>query len=362
MRSGLLTDRPGCGHALENGAKTMNGLLLKCAALVVMIHGFRVIGRFAGPRWSGLALGLPSTTAIVLILCGWEQGSAAAVAMADSSLLGLTAAVALPLAYVYAVRLGWSFSATFGASIGGYLVVAIVLGCLPALGTGPRVAIATLAIVSATHRVRRLHVPGWTGRRASISTAQTMVLRTSIPVIYGLAVSLLQRMGGPAWAGLLSTFPSISLVVLAVTHLEAGPVESSRIAKVLPAGNTSTLAFLAAFRFISPTFGVGGGSIGGYAAALLALADHGRNSSSIDALTPRQNCRCDTDLASRNFLSDDFLSRVVATCAACLPNLMFGDPRETSFAEEPAIGAISHLCSKRSRGDSVHALFDRPFP
>jgi hypothetical protein len=59
--------------------------------------------------------------------------------------------------------------------------------------------------------------------------------------------------------------------VLAVTHLEAGPAEASRIAKVLPAGNTSTLAFLAAFRLANPEIGLGGGTIAGYAAALASL-------------------------------------------------------------------------------------------
>ena len=45
-----------------------------------------------------------------------------------------------------------------------------------------------------------------------------------------------ERLAGPSWAGLLSTFPSLSLVVLIVTYLEAGPAEASRIAQVLPCG------------------------------------------------------------------------------------------------------------------------------
>ena len=98
-----------------------------------------------------------------------------------------------------------------------------------------------------------------------------MAARTAIPAIYGLTLGVVQRIGGPGCAGLVSTFPSMSLVVLAVTHLEAGPAETSRIAKILPAGNTSTLAFLAAFRIVAPAIGLGGGTIAGYAAALIAL-------------------------------------------------------------------------------------------
>ncbi len=88
----------------------MCGLLAKCAALIVMIHAIRVLGRVAGPRFSGLALGLPSTTAIVLLCCGCECGSGTAIVMAESSLLGLVAAVALPLAYAWAVGAGWGLA------------------------------------------------------------------------------------------------------------------------------------------------------------------------------------------------------------------------------------------------------------
>jgi hypothetical protein len=268
---GTLTDRTDCGCALENGARIMCGLLLKCAALIVIVHGFRVIGRIAGARWSGLALGLPSTTAIVLILCGSERGSPAAIDMADSSLLGIAAAVALPLVYAQAVRLGWCFPASFAAAVAGYLVIAIGVGCLPTVATLPRIGVASFAILAATHWARRIPTPEGATKGASLSSFQAMAARTVIPAIYGLVLGVVQRMAGPSWAGLVSTFPSMSLVVLAVTHLEAGPAEASRIARVLPAGNTSTLAFLAAFRLISPAIGLGSGTIAGYSAALVAL-------------------------------------------------------------------------------------------
>jgi len=63
----------------------------------------------------------------------------------------------------------------------------------------------------------------------------------------------------------------MTLVVLAVTHLEAGPGEASRIARFLPLGNLSTLAFLAAFCWVCPAIGLGGGLVAGYAAAVLML-------------------------------------------------------------------------------------------
>jgi hypothetical protein len=249
----------------------MCGLLLKCAFLVVMIHGFRVLGRLAGPRWSALVLGLPSTTAIVLVICGCERGSAAATEMAESSLLGLAAAVALPLAYAQMVRLRWRLPVALTAAVTGYLVVAATLGCLTADGVLPRLGIALFAILSGSYWAGRLPIPEGSRAVASLSTFQVMAARTAIPATYVLVLGIAERMAGPSWAGLMSTFPSMSLVVLAVTHLEAGPAEASRIAKMLPAGNTSTLAFLAAFRLASLGTGLTGGTIFGYMAALAAL-------------------------------------------------------------------------------------------
>jgi hypothetical protein len=249
----------------------MCGLLVKCIALIVMIQGFRLLGRLAGPKWSALALGLPSTTAIVLIIFGCERGIAAAMEMAESSLLGLAAAVALPLAYAQTVRVGWRLPTALAAAIGGYLVVASTLGYLVADGALPRLAVALFAIVSASYWASRLPIPEGHRAGASLSAFQVMAVRTVIPAFYVLVLGIVERVAGPGCAGLVSTFPSMSLVVLAVTHLEAGPAEASRIAKVLPAGNTSTLAFLAAFHLTSTSVGLTGGIIAGYTAALAAL-------------------------------------------------------------------------------------------
>jgi hypothetical protein len=254
-------------------ATVMCGLIIKCALLVVMIHLFRALGQLAGPRFSGLALGLPSTTAIVLIFCGCEQGNPAATQMAESGLLGLVAAVSLPLAFIGSVRLGWRLWGAIATSVGGYLALAAGLGCLPATGMLPKVSLAAAALVGAAM---------WAGGRESstqvedrpeapISRLRAMLLRTATPVLYLVMLGIAQELAGPSWAGLVSTFPSLSLVVLIVTYLESGPAEASRIAEVLPSGNTSTLAFLAVFRVVCPEAGVAWAILAGYGAALGVL-------------------------------------------------------------------------------------------
>ena len=90
-----------------------------------------------------------------------------------------------------------------------------------------------------------------------------MFLRTATPAAYIVMLGIAEQLAGPTWAGLVSTFPSLSLVVLIVTHLEAGRAEAGRIAQVLPSGNTSTLAFLAVFRLVCADAGVGWATFAG---------------------------------------------------------------------------------------------------
>lgn len=246
----------------------MCGLLVKCAVLIFLIHGFRALGRRVGPRYSGLALGLPSTTAVMLVLCGYERGDAAATWMAEANLLGLVAAVALPLAYAQAVRLGCRLAPALLGAASGYVAVAAFLASLPVLGVAPRLALATTAIFCASALGGRIADPPAGRQTLASSPSRALVLRSIIPTIYVLMVAVVQTVAGPGTAGLVSTFPSMSLVVLAVTHLEAGPSEASRIARFLPLGNLSTLAFLAAFCWACPVIGLGRALAAGYAAAI----------------------------------------------------------------------------------------------
>ncbi len=249
----------------------MCGLLVKCAVLIVMIHGFRALGRRAGPRYSGLTLGLPSTTAVMLVVCGCERGDTAATWMAEANLLGLVAAVALPLIYAEAVRRGCRLAPALLAAVLGYVAVAVLLASLPVLGVALRLGLATIVILAASALGDRIADPPGRMRTSVPSPSRALVFRSVIPTIYVLVVAAVQTVAGPSRAGLVTTFPSISLVVLAVTHLEVGPCEASRIARFLPLGNLSTLAFLAAFCWVCPVIGLGGGLVAGYVAAALML-------------------------------------------------------------------------------------------
>jgi hypothetical protein len=247
-------------------------LVVKCVTLIVVIHGLRSLGRRLGPGACGLLLGLPSSTAILLVLCGRDRGSAGAIEMADASLLGLVAAVSLPIAYVQAVRRGWGLTVALAAAIAAYVGVASGLGYLDPGDSQIRMLVSFGSILAASYLAARIGVPVEAPRRSTPSGRWVNLLRTLIPVVYVAIVGIASGIAGPRWAGLVSTFPSMSTVVVAVTHLEAGAVEASRIARALPPANLSTAAFLAAFRFACPVLGLEWGTLCGYAAALVNLA------------------------------------------------------------------------------------------
>lgn len=254
----------------------MSELLLKMAMLAALTHAIRGLARVVGPRRGSLLLGLPSTTAIALVSCGQAYGIAAASEMAEASLFGLIAAVALSLAFAGSLLAGRRLARASAAAVIGYFVVAWTALFVPEPGAAGRVIIATAAVLAAGHFAARMATApeGRRGAAATSSPLRCLVLRTVVPVACLVAITALRECVGFRSAGLLSTFPGMTLAVLIVTYLESGPGEASSMARALPSANLGMIAFVASFRFGCPAIGLGWGTALGYllaAATLLAV-------------------------------------------------------------------------------------------
>ena len=194
--------------------------------------------------------------------------------MAESNVIGLTAALAVPLTYTLTAWRHWRLPLALLTAIGGYLAGASLLGLLPLGGLMPRLCVACGAVATAAAIIRRIPIAErdrTDGLSPDPSTWDVMAVRTLIPAAYFVLLGVVQYLADPRWTGLVSTFPSMSMVVLAVTHIEAGRSEACRIARILPAGNLSTLAFLAAFHVVGTAGGLAAGTIAGYTVALAVL-------------------------------------------------------------------------------------------
>jgi hypothetical protein len=251
----------------------MSAHLGKIVLMVVMTHGFRAMSRLASPKWAGLALGLPCSTAVALIGGASDRGIDYAVAMSSNSLIGLAGAVALPMAYARAVLLGWRLPWAILLGVATYLLVAVSASrVLPGSGVA-NLGLAFLAVLGAIGIASRISIDQKVTTDTSQSLSKTPVrwLRTLVPIACLCGSLVLGELLGPQIAGLMSTFPGMTLTVLLLTHLESGADSALRMARALPVGNLGMVAFLAAFRFGCPNFGLVWGSILGYASALAVL-------------------------------------------------------------------------------------------
>ncbi len=251
----------------------MTEYLPKLALVVALTHAFRSLSVRVGPRWAGLALGLPCSTAIALVGSGSDQGVAYAREMAETSLLGLVGAVAVPLAYARSVSNRWKFPWPPLMAVGAYMVSASIAGLLAPRGSGLGLVVALLAVTAATAMAGRIAIPE-AARRVRVALgprARTCAIRTTVPALCLLASLTMGRAFGPGVAGLTSTFPALTLTVLILTHLEGGAGAVVRIARTLPPANLGMLAFLGVFgRGVGP-IGLAGGTALAYLAAVATL-------------------------------------------------------------------------------------------
>jgi len=253
----------------------MIGALVQVVTLVGMTHGLRVLGRRLGPQRGGLLMGVPSTTALLLVGCGLERGTDEAALAAEACLAGLVAAAALPLAYARAAASGWRAPAAAGGAVAVYTAVTAVLWWLPENGPYACVVVAALGLAAVCRMADLVVGPAaraGTVARSALPVGRSLAYRTAVPTGSFLFVRAIRSVAGAGCAGRFITFPGASLSVLVTTQLEAGPGAAGRLAAAMPMGSLGTLAFLTTFRFGCPWLGLFGAAALGFAAALAALA------------------------------------------------------------------------------------------
>jgi len=253
----------------------MSTHLVKIALVVALTHGYRAIGRKVGPRWAGLAAGLPCASAVALVGGGMDRGGDYAWAMAESSLLGLIGAAALPLAYARAIGEGWPMPGVLAAAVGSYVAATALAGLVaPAEGGAATVAISGLAVLAAATLAGRIVVPpdAARARPAPPATARAWAIRTAAPLACLLGTLATGEWLGPGGAGLMGAFPAVTLSLVILAHLEAGPGPAIRLARAFPPGNLGMVAFLGTFRLVGPASGLAGATALGYLAAIATLA------------------------------------------------------------------------------------------
>jgi len=253
-------------------------LLATLGAMIVVTHTIRHLSGWLGERWGGLLMGLPLSTALTLLYCLWEHGPQYAAGAAQAGLLGLGATVAFAVATARCLNRSRRLALAVAIGAATYVVAALMVCGIADRLTSLSVLLS-LGLIAAGHRT----LQGLRGRangsvaRQSLSPRWRLLLRTAIPVACLTAILLLARNAEASWAGLFGTFPCTILAVLVVTNLEAGPGAAVELLRTYPIGNSSTLAFLAAFALLTPILGPVAGYAVGYLAAGGVLAGLARS-------------------------------------------------------------------------------------
>jgi hypothetical protein len=201
-------------------------LLLKIGLAPLLI----LVASFAGNRWgntiSGWIVGLPLTSAPVILLLALEQGSGFAAASAQGALLGLVSLSAFSLAYsllsLY-LKLGWLPSMLLGWGI--YFVSSIILDYASAsLLVSFIIVLAWLLIVARVFPV--VNIPEKT--TSGGSTCSDVIIRIVGAIALIFTITEYAPTLGATLSGLLTPFPIYTSVMVSTIHRRQGITSASQ--------------------------------------------------------------------------------------------------------------------------------------
>jgi hypothetical protein len=206
-------------------------LLVKLTLAPAFVVGASLVARRFGPRVGGIVAGLPVVAAPILLVFALAHGTRFAAHAAAATLLGMLSLTAFAVVYAaLAGRLPWLANVLVGWAV--FAACTVLLRPVPA--SAPLALVlalggfaAALAILPHGHEpaaAGRSH-PRWDLPLRAVAAAALVVVLT------GVSGRL-----GPAWSGLIATFPVITTVLAASTHAQRGTSDARRLLRGFVAG------------------------------------------------------------------------------------------------------------------------------
>lgn len=245
----------------------MTLLLIKLAVGIGVVVGLSIIAERLSPRLAGIISGYPTGTAISLFFFGLELGPAFAATSALYNMIGIIAMqVCLYCYYRASLKYGLLLSSII--SIGGYGCVIYLLHFLQ-LTTLLTICLPILSIV--LFQVLFKRIPNVTiGNKVSLSRL-TIFLRAVCGATIIVSVTLLAKVVGPTWAGLLSAFPTTTFPLLLIVHFTYGAPPVHSIIKNVPLGLIALVVYSLTISLAYPLYGIYWGTLLAFAAATAYL-------------------------------------------------------------------------------------------
>jgi hypothetical protein len=241
-------------------------LIFKLLLTPIIIGLVSLAGRRWGPAVSGWLVGLPLTSAPVVLFLAVEQGRSFASAAAQGTLLGQISGASFCLAYSWiSLRLGWLYSLLTGWCVFFILTAALEHVSVPLilafLGAICFLAIVLKLLPASQQKVDLKNPPAW-------EIPLRMLVATGIVLILTGVAGLL----GPQLSGLLTTFPMYASILGAFSHRFQGSIAARRLLRGVVTG---LFTFAVFFLIVASTIERWGIAPAFILAILAALLIHG---------------------------------------------------------------------------------------
>lgn len=225
-------------------------LALKLLLVPSFLAAVSLAGRRWGPGVAGWLAGAPLVAGPILLLLAIENGAAFAARAAGASLSALAASVAFIAAYAWTCeRAAWPAAAA--AALGCWIVAIVLVAQLPeSTWLALAVGLGALAIGPRLFATPR----GPVGSAAL--PRHELLLRMAAGAGLTLAVTGASSALGPAWTGLASVFPLLSIVLAVFSHRAQGPAFAVMLLRAMVRGLYSLAAFCFSLAMLLPSLGI----------------------------------------------------------------------------------------------------------
>ena len=196
-------------------------LLMKALLVPALVGGVTLASRRWGLRVGGVLTALPLLAGPTLIFYAIEQGNAFAADAGRGAMLGVAANASFCLAYAHmAAHRRWAASASVG--IAAFAIVAGAIHRIDLRGLGELV-IASVALIIAERLLPAADHPLTAATPARWDIPARMVAAATVVTL----LTALARVMGSTVSGVLSAFPTVTLVLAAFTHAHHGHVAAA---------------------------------------------------------------------------------------------------------------------------------------
>ena len=224
-------------------------LLLKLSLVPLLLLATSLAGRRWGPRVAGRLAGLPVVVGPILLVLTLEHGDAFGAQAAVSALAGVAAVLAFTLAYARPCRLAAWPLAWLAAGLGWLGAVGMLSAWAPGWTASAVLALGGLALAP------RLFPPVEAAASPRPVTNRDLAVRMTMGALLTLAITAAAADLGPAWSGLVTTFPVITTVLAVSSHRGQGPAFTVSLLRGMVTGMAGFAAFCIVLSLTLPAWG-----------------------------------------------------------------------------------------------------------